>query len=59
MKTIGNVETDKFSLEVIECDCGFHLGIDSTFLEQVGSVQIKCPSCNKLIQVEDYDSPEK
>jgi len=40
-------------LEVYECDCGFHLGVDATYLEQVtSSVEILCPSCGKAIKVE-------
>ena len=34
-KLIETVETDKCSLSVYECDCGFHLGIDTSYLEQV------------------------
>ena len=45
-KLVADVETEKISLEVYECACGFHLGIDSTFLEQVGTVRIACPSCH-------------
>ncbi len=49
---IGEVETEKFVLEVWECKCGFHLGIDSTYLDQVGLVTITCPSCSTLISIE-------
>ena len=43
---------DKVEMEVIECDCGFHMGIDVTFLEQVGDFKINCPSCNAEINTE-------
>lgn len=47
MKRLCSVEREDVSLEVCECDCGFHMGIDASFLEQVGDVHIKCPSCEK------------
>lgn len=49
-KYIGDVETDDVILEVYECECGFHLGIDATYLEQVTPVKIKCPSCGGPIE---------
>jgi hypothetical protein len=49
MKRLESVETDKVQLEVIECDCGFHLGIDATYLDQVGDFVISCPSCSEMI----------
>lgn len=36
MKRLKSVENDQVQLEVMECDCGFHLGIDATYLVQVG-----------------------
>lgn len=49
MKRLDSIENGKISLEVVECDCGFHLGIDATYLDQVGDFQIACPSCEKII----------
>ena len=49
MRDLKPVETEEYSLEVIECDCGFHLGVDATYLEQVGDIIISCPSCGKKI----------
>lgn len=51
MKLIECITTDKVELEVYECDCGFHIGIDATYLDQVGGVEIKCPSCEKKIEI--------
>jgi hypothetical protein len=45
MKRLKSVENDQVQLEVVECDCGFHLGIDATYLVQVGDCVICCPSC--------------
>jgi len=53
-KYLQDVETEKVSLEVYECGCGFHMGIDATYLDQVGPVTIKCPSCKEQIQIEGY-----
>ncbi len=46
MQRLDDVETEKFSLEVYECDCGFHIGLDTSYLDQVGEIIINCPSCN-------------
>ena len=48
-KHIGNCETEDYSLEVYECECGFHLGVDATYLDQVGDVVISCPSCSQYL----------
>jgi predicted RNA-binding Zn-ribbon protein involved in translation (DUF1610 family) len=55
-KRLEDVQTDKVSLEVYECACGFHLGLDATYLEQVSNVRIKCPSCGNLIVSEDEET---
>lgn len=42
-----------YELEVVECNgCGFHLGIDATYLEQVGDVVLKCPSCGITLSID-------
>jgi len=42
-------------LEVIECDCGYHMGIDASFVTQVDHAFFdenpKCPSCGTEIFV--------
>jgi len=54
MKWLKPVNTDEVELEVIECDCGFHLGIDATYLDQVDEgVTITCPSCRVHIKALD------
>jgi hypothetical protein len=35
MKRLKSVENEEVQLEVGECDCGYHFGVDATFLEQV------------------------
>jgi len=49
MKRLNSVENDTVQLEVIECDCGFHLGIDASYLDQVGELVILCPNCGEEI----------
>jgi len=46
---LGDVENENFVLEVYQCNCGFHIGIDFTYLDQVGDVNIICPSCKEEI----------
>jgi hypothetical protein len=46
------VVTDQVQLEVGECDCGYHFGIDVSFLEQVGDFMFECPSCGITIDTE-------
>ena len=43
------VDIKKCEIEIIECDCGYHLGVDMTFVEQVGDFTTICPSCKKMI----------
>jgi len=49
MRRLKPVETDEVQLEVVECDCGYHLGLDFTFFDQVKDHWMVCPSCGKLI----------
>lgn len=48
-KYIESIETEKVQLDVIECDCGFHIGLDATYIDQVDEVNIECPSCGITI----------
>ena len=52
-KFIECISSDKVELEVYECECGFHMGFDSSYLEQVDSVQTICPSCDKVFDIKD------
>lgn len=45
MKYLEQVSGKACELEVVECDCGFHLGVDASYLEQVGNTLVTCPSC--------------
>lgn len=49
MKRLDSVEVGKVQLEVGECDCGYHFGIDATFLDQVDDFKFNCPSCGREI----------
>ena len=51
IKYITDISTDKVSLEVYECECGFHIGVDATYLEQVSEqLKMKCPSCKRTMK---------
>lgn len=49
MKELGSVETEEYSLCVFECDCGFHIGLDFTYLDQVKDISVRCPACGLWI----------
>jgi hypothetical protein len=57
-KWIEWIEIDKYSLEVFECDCGFHIGLDAVFLNRSGDVKVSCPSCGMVIDTSSIDYPE-
>ncbi len=52
MTRLKSMENDKCKLEVVECTCGFHIGIDASYLTQVADVKIECPSCDRIINTE-------
>lgn len=59
LKWIGDAETDKCQLEIYECTrCGFHIGLDFTFLDQVDTevIFVICPSCRNVYK-KDTDCP--
>jgi len=47
MKRLQSAESCTYQLEVGECDCGYHFGVDATYLEQVGDFVFQCPSCHR------------
>lgn len=54
MKYIGyGVVADTAEIEVYECECGYHQGVDATFLAQVGPATITCPSCKQVVIIND------
>jgi predicted nucleic acid-binding Zn-ribbon protein len=43
-------EPTRYELEVFECQaCGFHVGIDGSYLIQAGGVKMRCPSCGAAL----------
>lgn len=54
------VPISKCEIEIIECDCGYHMGIDTTYLDQVEHFIAKCPSCDRDINtiIIDEDDTE-
>jgi hypothetical protein len=59
MKQLLSIETMQYSLEVVECDCGFHLGIDATWLDQndTAFVNVECPACSRAIPIDELTKP--
>lgn len=53
MKKLKSIETDQYSLEVYECDCGFHIGLDFSYIDQMGDVCVLCPNCSENICSEE------
>ncbi|MFA7218112.1 MAG: hypothetical protein WC057_05900 [Dehalococcoidales bacterium] len=53
-KRLSDIETNEVQLEVYECECGFHIGFDATYIEQVAATNICvfCPACGKQIASE-------
>ena len=49
MKRLKSIENDQVQMEVVECDCGYHMGIDATYLHQVEDFKINCPACAAVI----------
>lgn len=50
-------EHQKTELEIVECRCGFHLGLDATYLDQVGDVVVLCPSCDTVLDTSKMETP--
>jgi len=49
-KRLTDIETDEVQLEVYECECGFHIGLDATYTEQVAEINLDCPVCFRNIE---------
>ena len=49
MKRLESVKNDTVEMEVIECDCGYHMGVDASYIMQVGDFVTICPSCKSTI----------
>jgi len=52
------VPYEKTEMCIIECDCGFHIGLDSTFMLQERDFTLPCPACGKLIDTRDIENME-
>jgi hypothetical protein len=57
MKILSTQEAnEKCEFMYIECNCGFHIGLDATYLDQVGDIILNCPACINVIYTKDlYD----
>ena len=52
---IGDCETERFVLEVYECNCGFHIGLDATYMDQVCGLTLICPCCSKEHKISGFE----
>jgi len=54
----SKVITKGYELEVHEClGCGFHTGVDATYLDQVDTATVHCPGCGEMYKVKSFDDP--
>lgn len=56
-KYIGDASNDICQLECYECHkCGFHIGIDSTYIDQVlvdPEFEFECPNCHEKLVIRE------
>lgn len=52
---IKNINPLNCELITIECECGYHMGIDFTYIEQVTDFETVCPSCKNIIDTTDIE----
>jgi len=53
MIRLNSVETEKVQLEVVECNCGYHMTADFTYIDQVKDFDLVCPACNDKINTKE------
>jgi hypothetical protein len=48
--------TEGYELVVVEClRCRFHLGVDLSYLEEIGKAKTKCPGCGNPLIIEEAE----
>ena len=47
IKHLYNIQTEVAHLDIYECGCGFHFGLDSTYIDQIEDLETECPKCQK------------
>lgn len=55
-KCIDCISNELYELEIYECSCGFHIGLDATYLDQCGPIKTPCPSCGALLNTKLIDN---
>lgn len=56
IKTFTEEEArERMELNFVECQCGFHFGLDNTFVDQVEDFKIICPACSRYIDTADIE----
>jgi len=57
--TVITPQRTAYELEVVACTaCGFHLGLDASYLEQVGRITTICPACSSPLAIAGADDAE-
>ena len=46
---VCDFENEFCTMDIYKCSCGFHIGLDSTYIDQISEIEIECPNCNKMI----------
>lgn len=57
MKYLNNIKTKQFQLKVWECECGFHIGLDATYLDQINNIYLTCPGCRTITHINNPNPP--
>ncbi len=52
---IDEIHANVYTIVVYQCECGFHIGFDLTYLDQVGNIKIPCPACARLMDTTGSD----
>ena len=53
MQILESLTGEKSSIEVYECGCGYHMGVDASYLDRVENIEACCPSCGSMISTAD------
>lgn len=59
MKELKSIEEDGYSLCVFECGCGFHIGLDASYLDQVNDIVLPCPNCDTILDTSIFNYDEE
>jgi len=58
MKWIMDIDNNLCEMEIYECACGFHIGLDFSYLDRIAPISLNCPNCNKILNTQTVIYPE-